>query len=415
MVPLAVVLCLPGLLACRAAKLGGSDGGGAGSGVAGAAGTVAGAAGTGAGGGVAGAAGTGAGGAAGAAGTGAGGGVAGAAGTGAGGVAGAAGTGAGGLGGSGQPGGSGGQVYRCFGSFGGTFGGGGSAGSAGSGGGGSGGATVFCPTTDTPPTDAAALRVYQLVEAKQHANLQRVVGQYACGTSPLYRGTFAASDNLGSLGAGYSNGVITSGPVIASLETTSSSNDFLTCTQTVMGVRALVVMATAQSEAIRLFQVFGGDASTYASLVTVPGSSWTGTSGSCAACVSDLRTGSPQTISIGSATLNGQFCYGQPLTVSVSGQLAIVAQPSFDDIMEINQSFGDHLAPPPFASEGPDMVTTIDDALYEPIPTMSGCAGSERVTPYHVDWYVNRQNVELLGLRNFRVDPPQNLCCIMQI
>ena len=40
---------------------------------------------------------------------------------------------------------------------------------------------------------------------------------------------------------------------------------------------------------------------------------------------------------------------------------------------------------------------------------------SERVTPYHVDWYVNRANVKLLGLRNFRVDSPQNSCCQMRI
>jgi len=214
---LVIVLCLSGLLACQANKLGGSD-----DGAGGAAATSGGSGGDG------------------------------------------AGTGAGGLGGFGAAGGSGGKVYTCGLPRG--RGGDGSAGAAGTGGGGSGGAMDFCPTSDTPPTDPAALRVYQLVEAEQHAKLQRVVGQYACGTSPLYRGTFAASDGFEA---------IESGPVIASLETTSSYYNYVTCYQTVTGVRALMVISTAQSKAIRLFQIPGGDASTYSSPVTALQSGWT--------------------------------------------------------------------------------------------------------------------------------------------
>src|SRR5262249_20049507 len=70
-----------------------------------------------------------------------------------------------------------------------------------------------CPPTDFPPTDAAALRVYQIAAPIEHDRLQRNIGQYACGTSPLYRGTFSAQDNESVLGRGDFDGAINSGPV----------------------------------------------------------------------------------------------------------------------------------------------------------------------------------------------------------
>ena len=42
---------------------------------------------------------------------------------------------------------------------------------------------------------------------------------------------------------------------------------------------------------------------------------------------------------------------------------------------------------------------------------MVGAGCQYTFTPFHVDWYVNQQNLRLRGLRNFRIDPPQTLCC----
>jgi hypothetical protein len=275
-------------------------------------------------------------------------------------------------------------------------------------GGADGGTSSTCPTTDEPPSDPAALRVYQLVEAQEHADLQRVVGQYACGDSPIYRGAFVASDNFGTVSPADGDGVLNNGPVIAAIETTDATLDYLTCDQTVTGARALVVIGTAQMRAIRFFQTPGpvGGNPTFASLVHQPGSGWSGTSGVCNGCVADLRGRPPASIDMVGLTFSGQYCGGAgPLTVSASGHLAMLAAPTFADILEMNQNLGDQQAPPTFAVQGPDMVTTVDRSLGEG----AGCLYT--FTPFHVDWYVNQQNPRLRGLRNFRIDSPQTLCC----
>lgn len=275
-------------------------------------------------------------------------------------------------------------------------------------GGADGGTPSTCPTTDEPPSDPAALRVYQLVEAQEHADLQRVVGQYACGDSPIYRGTFVAGDNFGTVSPADGDGMLNNGPVIAAIETTDATPDYLTCEQTVTGARALVVIATAQMRAIRFFQppapVSGNP--TYASLVHQPGAGWSGTSGECNDCVADLRGGAPASIDMVGLAFSGQYCGGAGLLmVSASGHLTMLAAPTFADILEMNQNRGDQQVPPIFVVQGPDLVTTVDGSLGE------GAGCTYTFTPFHVDWYVNQQNPRLRGLRNFRIDSPQTLCC----
>jgi hypothetical protein len=145
---------------------------------------------------------------------------------------------------------------------------------------------------------------------------------------------------------------------------------------------------------------------TYASLVAQPGAGWSSTSGVCNGCLVDLRGSAPAAIDMVGLTFSGQYCgVAAPLTVSASGHLAMLAAPAFTDIMEMNQSFGDHQAPPTFVVQGPDMVTTVDRSLGEGV----GCLYT--FTPFHVDWYVNQQNPRLRGLRNFHIDSPQIICC----
>jgi hypothetical protein len=262
-----------------------------------------------------------------------------------------------------------------------------------------------CPTTDMPPSDPAALRVYNLIEGTEHARLQQAIGQYVCGTSPIYRGTFAAQDNAGSFGL--VDGVITAGPVIASVQT-SFERDFLGCgDETVMGVRALVVLATAQSRAIRLFQILGGDGSTYSSLVSQPQTLWSGSSPMCDGCVADLRGDAPASLSLGPVTMTASCAGTTPLEVTLSGQLTMLPNPSLADILEMNQPFGTYGTPPAFVQQGDDMVAPADGVLYEVtyIVNETGMA-----TPFHLEWYVSSQTPTLFGLRNFRVDPPQPLC-----
>jgi hypothetical protein len=270
-----------------------------------------------------------------------------------------------------------------------------------------------CPTTDTPPSDPAALRVYDLVEANQHALLQQYIGQYVCGTGWIYRGTFAAQDNSGSTPIGGAvDGVINSGPVIAAVATSWSTDDYFeTCTQPVTGVRALLVIASAQSKAIRLFQVLGGDGTTYSSLIQNPGITVSGASGACDGCVADLRGAAPASLAVGPVTMTGQYCDGMtPLEVTVSGQLTILPTPSAADILEMYSVFPADIvapAPPPFAQQGNEMVATVDGTLYEIVDPVLPTGSA---TPFHLDWYVNSQDVTVFGLRNFRIDATLPIC-----
>jgi hypothetical protein len=140
------------------------------------------------------------------------------------------------------------------------------------------------------------------------------------------------------------------------------------------------------------------------------GSTWSGTSGACSGCVADLRSGSPATIQISPAMFMGRYCDTTPLQVTTSGQLTMLATVTWGDVFEINQDFGDHHAPPAFATQGSDRTATVDGTLVEPAADTASCVERRIVTPYHVDWYVNQQNLRLRGLRNFRIDAATTAC-----
>jgi hypothetical protein len=272
--------------------------------------------------------------------------------------------------------------------------------------------TSECLTTDTLPTDPAALHIYQLAQSDEHARLHGVVGQYVCGESPLYRGTFMASDNLGSIEPGATNGIVT-GSVIASLQTIVGGQVFLTCDTIVTGGRALVVVSGSGAEArgIRLFQQPSDGKTTYASMVSSSMSTWSGTSGACDGCIADLHGDAPASIDVVATVFTGQYCSpaATSLQVLAGGHLTILQAPSWDDIIAFNQDVGATLVTPTFVVQGIDEVATVDGSVSEPAASTSGLP-CNLVTPYHVDWYVNQQNLKLHGLRNFRIGASQTVC-----
>jgi hypothetical protein len=281
-------------------------------------------------------------------------------------------------------------------------------GAAGSAAGGA-GAAAGCPTTDTLPTDPLTLQVYHLVEADLHAKLERMIGRYACGTTPLYRGTFTAHDNVSTVEAG-PDGIL-DGAVIAALAIPSQMI-FKSCTTISDAGRELVVIATNGQTAIRLAQVPNDATDTYATLVNHPGSTWSGAAGTCSGCTTDFHTGTPTTIDVSQTTFAGSYCSGGgSLTVAAQGHLSFADQPTIDDIMGINDPSGDQPQPPfTFSQSGTEMVAAYSGTAIEPISL--GCwNGCEVITTFHVEIFVNRANPKLLGLRNFRIDPPQTSCC----
>ena len=260
-----------------------------------------------------------------------------------------------------------------------------------------------CPTVDAPPSDAAALRVYAMVSIQLHDDLGYLVGRYACGTAPLYRGTFSASDSGMDV-------PIKNAPVIASLETDPTDQHYTTCGSRWSGVRELSIGETeAPGTSIRFFQLPDA-ATTYVSLLRAPNSTWSGVSASCATCVPDLRGAMPATITISAARLDGMLCDDNPFSVTASGQLSRIATPSTDDVFAINQLIGDYRWPGArFTLVGNEQVATIDGFLVEPVSN-AGCEATQN-THYHVDWYINVDDPKKHGLRNFRIEPTTLQCC----
>jgi hypothetical protein len=271
-------------------------------------------------------------------------------------------------------------------------------------------APATCPTTDMPPTDPFTLHVYHLVEADLHAKLERMVGRYACGTTPLYRGMFTARDNISTISS-EADGML-DGAVIAALAIPSQPI-FESCVTSSTTGRELLVIATNGQAAIRLAQAPNDATNTYATFVAHPGQNWNGNVGTCSVCATDFHTGTPSTIDVSQGTFAGYYCGDDPgpLTVAVQGHLTLADQPTIDDIMNINAASPDQQQPPfSFSQSGPDLVATVSDVAVEPI-SLSCSTGCEVTTTFHVEVYVESSNPRVLGLRNFRIDPPQTSCC----
>jgi hypothetical protein len=120
-----------------------------------------------------------------------------------------------------------------------------------------------------------------------------------------------ASDNLGSVESGATNGVVT-GSVIAALQTIVAGQVFLTCGTIVTRGRALIVVSGsgAAARGVRLFQQPSDGKTTYASMVSSSMSTWSGTSGACDGCVADLRGNAPTSIDVVATSFKGQYCSG---------------------------------------------------------------------------------------------------------
>jgi hypothetical protein len=258
------------------------------------------------------------------------------------------------------------------------------------------GGGIACPTQDTPPDDPAALRIYQAVVSDQHSQLQRIVGRYACGGTPLYRGTFMARDDAAPTSS-------LSGVVLASLdsalEETGCASEGLQ-----LGRQLTLTQPTPTFLPLSLFQP-NADEMTYAL--------WTGVESSCAGCVADFRTGVPAEIDLAQATFSSSDCATptptQTAAVTASGQLTLVAAPSIDDIIQIDQLDISGQVPT-FTANGTEMVAEVDGWYGEPTDVACYEACSV-ITRFHVEWFVDRREAKRFGLRNFRIDPPQTFCC----
>ena len=270
------------------------------------------------------------------------------------------------------------------------------------------GPQVSCSPADVPPTDPAALRLFKSIQRNLDADLLRAIGQYVCGDSPLYSGTFTAG-NVPPSGVS-----LQTGPVIASLETTTNPSGGLACYQDdSAAVKALVVTSAEQNRGVRFFQLLNtNDGATHTSSVALAAGSGDEDRGSCAGCLLDLRGEAPATIDLPTTDFQSPAC-GPPQQTSVMayGHLDKIASPSVDDIAAVASRLEIAGAALTFTIEDGDLVARIDgDLWHEDASTPVNC-NSRLHSKYHLEWYVDVRDIEIYGLRNFVIDQQDVYCC----
>jgi hypothetical protein len=221
--------------------------------------------------------------------------------------------------------------------------------------------------------------------------LDRLVGQYATGKTPVYRGSFVARDNLGSVGPTYHDGTISATSAIASL-----AADTLTVESPAEGRHVVVSQAAGTSLSFVLDDNVSGGASARAG--SVP----------------PMLTGAPPTITM-DLVANGTWGDGSAMIVSARGSLSRVAASTlaFDDIVHLSMGYADRDATSKLVAAGPDRVRTVASELHEPTAVPPGKAFYEchHVTSYTIDWYVESSNLASYGVRNLQIAKSET-CCV---
>jgi len=273
-----------------------------------------------------------------------------------------------------------------------------------------------CPSTNVPPTDPEALRVYRMVEPQLRAAVEAALGRFACSTLTVYRGSVTAHDNSGTV-PGMTNGAM-NGAAIAYVDDIDQVGP-LSCSASAAHARELVVATPSTGLAIRFLQTATDGAQTFASLITrvnsTPfssgllngGNPWFGVNGACTDCLPDFRTTTPEGFRLAQTTFTGTYCQGGgPMTVQASANLARSgAALPITDIEMIAPLFG-----VPLEDGGDADIQTISGYLDE--PTTAGCyQDCDRTTNYNVDWYIDRQDPRKFGVRNFRILSKSTTCC----
>jgi len=258
-----------------------------------------------------------------------------------------------------------------------------------------GGPPVLAGTT--PGGEAA--RIFALVRDRHEAELDRLVGRYARGEAPIYRGTAQAFGNASML----------SGPVVASL--VKSDQVYWQNRQTT-GFQ-LTIFSSAQQRRFRVTQVPEAPGTTRADMV-VPYNSSFGVTAACTDCVPGLAA-LPAALAF-DLRATGQYYDGRPLNISASGSLSQVPPEALDFhlLWEVNQLYdGATVAGiAAFQPRGDEMVRVVDGEWYEKTerPPSVAYDSCRKITRYRVEQYVNSAHVVDFGLRNPEV-VEQKTCC----
>jgi hypothetical protein len=266
------------------------------------------------------------------------------------------------------------------------------------------------PGAPSSPPSAEEQRVFGIVAPQHLAQLDHLVGQYAKGTTPVYRGSFSARDNRGSVEPSIGDDVLSTTDAVASLATApvpggGASAETLTVFSPTDHRHVALTQTTTQT---------GTPQSTTVSMVLDDGVSG-GVTASCAGCAPAFAQG-PTSIAATDPVATGTWGTGESMTVSVSGSLSRMGAATlvFDDVVHLNQaSYSDAQAIQKLAPSGGEMSATLEDELHEPTTVPPGKSFYEchHVTSYAIDWYVTRANLASYGVRNLRIEKAQT-CCV---
>jgi hypothetical protein len=247
-------------------------------------------------------------------------------------------------------------------------------------------------------------RVFALVAPDHQKDLDRLVGRYASGSAPVYRGSFSAHDNLGSVGGGRVDGTLATSAAIATVidaDTPGSGGP----------TKTLLVESPSEGRHVALSQAFG---STTVSMVLTDGQTG-GITASCGSGGPPPFAAGPASIAIPSVTATGTWGDGSPMTVALAGTLSRIdpAMLAFDDVVHLAVGYTDRQDMLSFAPVGGEMVRTVEREFHEPtsIPAGTSYAACHHVTTYTINAYVSRTRLSDNGVRHLVIEKAQT-CCV---
>lgn len=232
-----------------------------------------------------------------------------------------------------------------------------------------------------------------LVERDERERLDRVLGRLTRGDALVYKGTFAARDNRGTLPADR-DGVMPNGTASALLESQPEG---------------ILLSVFGRNEAderskVDFFQFSGAGAETevspVSSVFTIAG---TRQLGKCAGCLVDLRA-RPGSIPIVDLVARGHFfdIHASPFRIMASGSLSVVppTELTFEDVASVRSLDG-------FIREGDYMIQHRDEFFHEELP--SGCSATAK---YSIRTRIHRTRPADHGIANFVLESGQRCCFV---
>ncbi|HEY3500039.1 MAG TPA: hypothetical protein VGK73_35360, partial [Polyangiaceae bacterium] len=249
------------------------------------------------------------------------------------------------------------------------------------------------------PTSVAD-EMYNLVLESEWTALWGVVGQYACGDAPVYRGSFSADTTDGEADWPDAIASLVMGEGIDWIAT-SRQGPHLTVFDPVSGRKTRLVQ-----------QVLG---TTETSIIAEQNSSF-GVGASCTDCFVDLET-RPERIEF-DYVANGEYGDGSPLMISASGWFEQIrpGEVTFSDIQTVTNVYSSAIQDirQSFETCGAELIrrSAGEYRIPAPAPAGSGFRDNQcaRAVFFSATWHLDADQPAAHGIRALTIDEPRYCC-----